>query len=121
MPKRLTDTSKWDKIWFRKLDPIHKCLWTYICDRCDHACIWDIDFETASYFIGQPVKPNEAKEVFSKQYIEINGGLRWLIKDFIVFQYGGFDETNKMFKPVKSSLDKYGVSMEDIWGIDGRI
>ena len=119
MAKRLTDTAKWDKIWFRKLDLIYKCLWVYICDRCDYAGIWDVDFETASHYIGQPLKPEEAKEVFSKQYTEINGGLRWLIKDFVVFQYGQVDETNKMYKPIKTSLERYGVSMGDIWGING--
>ena|SRR3990167_2160865 len=120
MPKRLTDTAKWDKIWFRKLEPVYKCLWVYICDRCDHAGIWEVDFETASYYIGQSLDQNQVKQVFNKQYIGLNEGSRWLLKDFIFFQYGRFDETNKMFKPIQSSLNRYGVSMGDIWGIDPR-
>ena len=118
MGKRLTDTGKWDKIWFRKLSPTHKAFWVYICDRCDHAGIWEVDFETAEHYIGAELQQNETLEVFSKQFKVINGGSRWLIKDFIPFQYGKFNEDNKMFKPVKTSLERHGASMEDIWGID---
>ena len=118
MPKRFTDSNKWDKIWFRKLKPVHKCLWFYICDRCDHAGIWEVDLETASYFIGEPLILKDIENAFEKQYLKLNGGIRWLLKDFLVFQYGQYDETNKMFKPIQSSLNKYGVSMGDIWGIN---
>jgi len=117
MAKRFTDSNKWDKIWFRKLTPVHKCLWFYICDRCDHAGIWEVDLETASYFIGEIISLDETEKVFEKQFIRINNGSRWIIKDFLVFQYGQYDEKNKMFKPIQSSLNKHGVSMGDIWGI----
>lgn len=118
MAKRFTDSAKWDKVWFRKLKPIHKCLWIYICDRCDHAGIWEVDLETASYFIGEELVIAEILTSFEKQFIELNSGSRWLIKDFLIFQYGQFDESNKMFKPIQSSLTKNGVSMGDIWGIN---
>lgn len=118
MAKRFTDSAKWDKVWFRKLKPVHKCLWIYICDRCDHAGIWEVDLETASYFIGEKLTIEEILVAFEKQFIELNSGSKWLIKDFLIFQYGNFDESNKMFKPIQSSLNKNGVSMEDIWGIN---
>jgi hypothetical protein len=118
MAKRLTDIAKWDKLWFRKLSPSHKCFWQYICDRCDFSGIWEVDFDTASHYIGEQIDQEEIKKVFSKQFIELNGGSRWLIKDFIIFQYGGFNETNKMYHPIKNNLDRYGVCMGDIWGIN---
>jgi len=117
MSKRLTDIGKWDKIWFRKLKPVYKCFWNYVCDRCDFSGIWEVDFETANHFIGENLNISEIKDLFKKQYIELNGGSRWLIKDFIAFQYGSFNEQNKMFNPIKNNLSKYGVSMGDIWGI----
>jgi len=120
MAKRLTDVGKWDKVWFRKLDPIHKCFWLYVCDRCDYAGIWEVDFETAGHYIGQVLEPNIIKPLFSKQYIELNGGSRWILKDFIIFQYGNFNEQNKMFFPIKNTLERHGVSMGDIWGIHAR-
>ena len=118
MAKRFTDTQKWDKKWFRKLSLVHKCLWIYICDRCDHAGIWEVDFETAAHYIGQQIDEKEAAIAFEKQFIALDSGLRWIIKDFIIFQYGNYDETNKMFKPIQASLNRYGVSMGDIWGIN---
>ena len=117
MAKRLTDTVKWDKIWFRKLKPLHKCMWFYICDKCDHAGIWEVDFETAEYYIGEKLDIKQIEEVFAKQFKSIDNGKRWIIIDFITFQYGQLDETNKMYKPISASLIRYGVSMGDIWGV----
>lgn len=118
MAKRFTDTSKWDKVWFRKLSPVHKCFWNYVCERCDHAGVWEVDFELASVFIGSPLDEPEIRNIFSKQYKELNGGSRWFITDFLSFQYGSYDESNKMFKPIKNILERHGVSMGDVWGID---
>ena len=118
MAKRLTDCAKWDRVWFRKLSPTYKCFWQYICDRCDFSGIWEVDFETAGHYIGETLNVDEIKNVFSKQYIELNNGSRWLLKDFIIFQYGAFNDQNKMFNPIKNNLERYGVSMGDIWGIN---
>jgi hypothetical protein len=118
MAKRLTDTAKWDKVWFRKLSSTNKNFWIYICDKCDHTGIWEVDFETAAHYIGATLNEKEIKEVFKKQFIELNNGSRWLIKDFIIFQYGNLNEQNKMFFPIKNNLQRYGVSMGDIWGIN---
>ncbi len=119
MAKRLTDCGKWDKVWFRKLSPVYKCLWIYICDRCDHSGIWEVDFEMAGMYIGAAIDQEEAKAVLSKQFLVLNGGSRWLIKDFLVFQYGRMSEGNKMFNTIQTSLEKNGLKMGDIWGIDG--
>ncbi len=121
MAKRLTDCGKWDKVWFRKLSPVYKCFWVYICDRCDHAGVWEVDFEIASLYIGETINPEEVKEVFGKQFIELNHGSRWLIKDFLVFQYGNMNEDNKMYHTIESSLSRNGLKMGDVWGIDGGI
>lgn len=44
MAKRLTDSNIWkSQKWFRKLSPIHKLVWKYITDLCDHAGVWKID------------------------------------------------------------------------------
>ena len=121
MAKRLTDTAKWDKTWFRKLSPLYKCFWQYIIDRCNHAGVWEVDFETAGYYIGEKLDIQTIKEVFNKQYIELNNGNRWLIKDFISFQYGDLNKENRIYISIKNLLKKEGVEIEDIWGIDGAL
>ena len=55
LAKRFVDTKIWDKQRFRKLRLKQKLLWLYIVTKCDHAGIWDADFEAASFFIGEEV------------------------------------------------------------------
>jgi hypothetical protein len=86
--KRLTDIGKWEKSWYRKLNPEYKCFWHYILDRCNHAGIWEVDFETAGYFIQAPIDPELTKSLFKERYQEIKDGKKWFIPDFIPFQYG---------------------------------
>lgn len=119
MAKRLTDTTKWDKIWFRKLSPLYKCFWQYIIDRCNHAGVWEVDFETAEYYIGEKLDIEVIKKVFNKQYIELNNKNRWFIKDYIPFQYGDLNKENRIYISIKNLLKKEGVEIEDIWGIEG--
>lgn len=113
MAKRLTDTDKWLKIWFRKLSPIKKSFWNYITDNCDHAGIWEVDFETAGHFIGGEINPVEIKEAFAKQIIEFADGKRWFIKDFIEFQYNctikELNPKNKLHASVIKLLQKHNI------------
>ena len=59
MAKRFIDTKMWDKDWFRKLSPKNKLIWLYLLTRCDHAGIWDADWEAAEFFIGEWVGYDE--------------------------------------------------------------
>lgn len=109
MAKRFTDTEKWKKVWFRKLTPLCKCFWEYLRDNCNHAGIWEVDFELAEFCLGSPLNKEEIKIVFKKQYIEISNGKKWFIKDFIDFQYGSLNENNKAHGSVIHILKKEGV------------
>ena len=108
MPKRYTDTDKWKKIWFRKLKNDHKVFWMYVLDQCDHAGIWEVDFELASYFCNG-IKETEIRKTFVKQYHEFDDGKRWFIKDFIEFQYRGLDESNRVHNSVITILKRHGL------------
>lgn len=119
MSKRFTDSEKWKKSWFRKLSPAYKCLWIYICDNCSIAGIWDVDFELASIFVGEQLDTNKVKEVFKKQYQELNDGSKWFIRDFIDFQYGELKDNNNLHKAVMSGLKNSGVYEGYMRGIGG--
>jgi len=108
MAKRYTDTDKWKKIWFRKLKNDHKVFWMYVLDQCDHAGIWEVDFELASYFCNG-IKESEIRDTFVKQYHEFDDGKRWFIKDFIEFQYRALDESNRVHNSVINILKRYGL------------
>lgn len=106
MAKRFTDTNKWDKLWFRRLSPVHKAFWEYLRDRCSNAGVWEVDFETAEYYIRGELDIKETREAFDGQFLEINGGKLWFIPDFIEFQYGELSESCNPHKPVISQLKK---------------
>lgn len=109
MAKRFTDSEKWKKSWFRTLRPIHKCLWEYIRDNCDHAGIWEVDFGLASMMIGEEINVLDAVEALRKQYLPFASGRRWLIVDFVEFQYGELNPNNNAHKSVISILKRSGV------------
>lgn len=124
MAKRFTDTAKWKKPFIKGLDAKYKLLWFYILDDCDHAGVWEVDFEVASIRIGEDVNYEEALIALGQQ-IKVIGKSRWWIMDFISFQYGTLTEKNKMYKPVIEVLKKFGIdpniphNMEHISPIDG--
>lgn len=103
MSKRFTDTDKWDRPWFRKLPATYKLLWGYITDKCDMIGVWYVDFEMASFVIGESISEEEALKHFQKQ-IRVVDSSRWLIIDFVNFQYGELSENNNLHRSVSAKL-----------------
>lgn len=105
--KIFTDTGKWDDIWFRSLSPKHKLIYLYICDRCDHAGIWEYDPEllclhTKISFIDE----DEWIQALHPKIVKLPNG-KWWIKNYIQFQYPkGIDRRYNHFAPVFKSLEK---------------
>lgn len=110
MSKRMTDTDKWKKPWFRKLNQVDKCFWLYICDNCDFAGVWEVDFELAEFFIGCKLDISHIKAAFDKQFSEADHGKRWIIADFVGFQYGILKPDNRVHKAVLDKLERLGAS-----------
>ena len=106
LPKRFTDSNKWKKKWFRCLSNDHKVFWIYVLDQCDHAGSWEVDFEAAEFFC-RGINEQEIRQVFNKQYQEIDNGKRWFLKDFVDFQYGTLHENNRAHLSVINILQKY--------------
>lgn len=106
MSKRFTDTDKWKKPFIRGLEGPYKLLWLYILDDCDHAGIWQVDFEVAQIRIGEPIDQNQAIKIFGDRIEIFNGGSKWFIKDFVDFQYGQLNEKNRLHLSVINILTK---------------
>jgi len=104
MSKRFTATEKWDKSWFRKLPPRLKCLWQFFCDRCDQSGVLDMDWELASFQIGEDVSPADVAG-FEDRVYALNGSKLW-IPSFVEFQYGVLSPTCPAHKPVFRSIQK---------------
>lgn len=113
MAKRLTDTEKWKKPFIRGLDAAYKLLWFYVCDDCNHAGIWQPEFDIAKIRIGEDVQEEKAKELF-KGHIIIFNETKWFIPDFIEFQYGKLSPQNRAHNAVIHILSKYNLLNKDM-------
>tara|TARA_Y100001951_G_C11279539_1_gene264370 strand:+ start:199 stop:999 length:801 start_codon:yes stop_codon:yes gene_type:complete len=107
MAKRYTESEKWKSRWFQELHPKMKLFWLYILDQCDHAGIWDVNVELASFQLGGKVTEKELLEVFADKIEVIDDGSRWFIPKFIVYQYGELSESNRVHSSVRRKLEKY--------------
>lgn len=106
MAKRFSDTDKWKKPFIRGLQGAYKLLWLYILDDCDHAGVWQVDFEVAKIRIGENVNQKDALKFFGDRVHPFNEGTKWFIKDFIDFQYGQLNEKNRLHLSVINILSK---------------
>lgn len=108
MPKRFTDTDKWDDPWFDDLNNQHKLLYLYILDNCDHAGIWKVNKRRAGFSIKGKIGWNEFLEKAGDRIIIINEE-KWFIRKFIIFQYGKLKNNNPAHISVLKILDKHGL------------
>ena len=105
MSKRFTMTEKWRNLWFRdELSTESKLFFLYICDNCDMAGFWKIDFRGAAFEIG--IK-TEALEKILKEFgdrVKCEDGILW-IPSFIKKQ-GNFpiNTKNPCHKAIIKSL-----------------
>lgn len=117
MAKRLTDTGKWSKKWFRGLPEAYKLFWLYLCDVCDHAGTWEVDMETARLQASGEIDEQKALELFGHRVRVIDDGHRWWIVGFIKFHYanakGEISAKNNIYSAVQNTLDKYGLNVEN--------
>ena len=104
MAKRLTDTDKWGKAWFRKLPTRMKTTWEFLRDNCDHAGVWDIDVDSLSFHVGEPVSIAEIEAAFGERIERI--GDKYLLKGFVEFQYGVLNPANRVHLSVMKRLER---------------
>jgi len=104
MAKRFTDTGIWEKEWFMKLSPKHKCLFRYLTERCDAAGVWEPNWKLASIYIGEDVDFSDTVP-FSDQLEKLPNGKIWLT-GFITFQYGKLSDKSPAHIPVFKSIEK---------------
>lgn len=114
MAKRFTDTNKWNKRFIRGLKAPYKLLWIYICDECNHAGIWDIDFEIAPIKIGVKINEKDAIRYFGDKIKTIDNNSKWFIPSFIEFQYGELSHNNRAHTQVIFQLSKFDLLPENI-------
>jgi hypothetical protein len=108
--KRFTDTNKWDKAWFTDLSPKHKCLWFYLCDRCDNAGVWSANFRLASFFIGETITEEDLK-VFGERITKIDDD-KYYLTSFVEFQVGKLSADCKPHAAIMRRLSELNITTE---------
>lgn len=108
MAKRMTDSEKWGKQWFRLLRPKLKCMWEYLRDNCDLAGIWSEDYGLASFQIGDEITWKEVQEAFGERVVRIAKD-KIFLPGFIEFQYGTLSEDCKPHIAAIKALRKHGI------------
>jgi len=110
MAKRFSDTEKWKKPFIRRLEAPYKLLWIYILDECDHAGIWQVDFQIAEIKIGEKLDMQKALVQFGNKIHVFDSGEKWFVPGFIDFQYGGLlNPSNRVHSSVLTILEKYNL------------
>jgi len=106
MGKRFTATEKWDDPWFCGLTERERLFWMYLCDKCDHAGIWQVNWMIAEvYFPG--IRDTLDLERFGSRIVVLNPQ-KWFIVKFVKYQYGELNKDNRAHASVIAILQKEG-------------
>jgi len=111
MAKRFIDTKIWDKSWYRQLDPKDKLIWIYIVTKCDHAGIFDADWEAMDFFIlgmDDGICFDSLPKTIKDKMVLIKDD-QYFIPSFIEYQYGTLRENSKPHLSVLKRLKEKGL------------
>lgn len=117
MAKRFTATEKWQDLWYRKLSPKLKSFWQYMCDNCDNAGVWKVDFELASFYIGEAITQEDINTINQgKERVILANDHYFVIRDFIPYQIGDINskDLTNLQKNCISLLNQYVMKGIDI-------
>jgi hypothetical protein len=118
MAKRHTDTVLYDQQWFQTLHPTYKCFWFYICAKCNHAGIWEVNLPLARF----SVDPNNETGIeFNEKILDVYEGRitdlgndKWYINKYVLFHHGEILYPNNNFHiSIIKSLEKYNLIDEE--------
>ncbi|MBI5150146.1 MAG: hypothetical protein HZA28_05165 [Candidatus Omnitrophica bacterium] len=110
MTNRFTATEKWNDPWFCGLPPPYKLFWVYLCDTCNHAGIWNVNWPLVKFHCGQE---SFDLKIFTDRVVVISTE-KWFIKKFVLFQQKilSLDELNpenNAHRAIINILQKEGI------------
>ena len=110
MAKRFIDTNIWNKAWFRKLDTNSKLIWIYVLTKCDHAGIFDADYEAMNFYIGTALEDFKDIPVTIREKMQLIEDNQFFIPSFIEYQYGTLRINSKPHLSVIKRLEEKGLN-----------
>ena len=122
MAKRFVDTELWFEDWYIKYPLEYKLFWYYLISSCDHAGIWKVKKVYFERAINKTIDLDDFLEKINsdKQRIRQINDNRWLIEDFIVFQYGKYlNMKNRVHVSILKILENNNIDLTSIRGLLG--
>lgn len=81
-----------------------KIFWIYLCDTCDHAGIWRVNFKVASSIIGSILDRQSSLKALGDR-VRVLSEDKWMLAKFVPFQYPkGLNEKNSAHRGVLKLL-----------------
>lgn len=120
MAKRFTDSRKFEDMWYRKLTPLHKCLWEYLLATCSHAGVGEFDEEVATLRIGGKVTKSDILETFGDR-VRFISDYKFFIPKYLSFQYhSGLNSNKPVLVSVRKELKRHGLekTVQELFGDD---
>lgn len=112
--KRFTDADKWDDGWFCEQPSAIKLFWIYLCDQCDHAGVWEVNWKLAKFHLGE-IDQSSIETALAGRFTPIASGRRWFVRGFVRFQYpGGLSLTATPHKRIRASLVSHGINPDTL-------
>lgn len=110
MAKRFTETDKWTKNkWFRKLPKDIKLFWLFICDNCSPIGVWEEDVEFVEDLLNIKLKKDILTTYLAQQITVIHNGKKWLINEFVLFQYGNLSLESRVHVSYINEIKREGL------------
>jgi hypothetical protein len=113
MAKRFIDTDLFRKPFMRSLEAPYKALWIYLLCECDHAGIWVVELDVAQIRMGLKLDPEKVIEKMGGAVVSIDGGSKWYLPDFVKFQYGTLNPSNRVHQSALERLERHGIDPND--------
>lgn len=120
--KRFTDADKWEDGWFCELPSETKLFWLYLCDRCDHAGVWEVNWRLAKFHL-PALEQAEIELNLAGKISVIKGGKAWFIPGFITFQYPlGLSSVSPAHKRIRLTLLSHGLNPDSlVYTVQNRV
>lgn len=110
MKKRFTDADKWEDSWFCEQPSEVKLFWLYLCDRCDHAGVWEVNWRLAKFHLPS-LNQRTIESALVGRITQIKGGKAWFMSGFISFQYPiGLSTSSNAHKAIRTTMASHGIS-----------
>lgn len=102
MPKRLTDTEKWNDDWFLSLSNDYRMIWQWLLDNCNHAGICKRNIKLMNVMCNTNTTEEMMLEYMEGRVIVAKND--WFIPKFIKFQYTNLQSNKPVIVSVRKDL-----------------